>query len=254
MGFLSRIGVGAATVDTILATDTVRPGESIDAHVEIEGGNDDQEVEELELAVATRYQIPTDEGTAYETAEIAETELTEGFTIEAGTERTMDVPPIDIPVTTPATISQTEVWIQTGLEIDWSADPTDEDHLTVEPGPYLDALLTAVEGLGLDLEYADNTDTEFLRWEGGAGTGFGTHEFVQFFEYENHGGAVWSDLDDIEFYVAPAADHLDVQIEVESTGGGLLDSGERDTSFTVTSTDPDEVATTVRSVVDDNLV
>jgi len=243
MGFLSRVGIGSATVDTILETDTVRPGDSIDAHVEIEGGSDEQEVDELELAVATAYQVPSDgDDPVYETAEINEMELTSGFTIEPDVDRTIDVPPISIPFTTPATISQTEVWIQTGLEIDWSVDPTDEDQLTVEPGPYLQTLLNAIENLGLQLDLADNVKSSF-----------GPHEFAQFFEYEDYGGTEWGNLDDIEFYVAPAEDHLRVQGSVESASTGLFTSDEERTEFTVASTDVAAVESTVRSVIDENV-
>jgi sporulation-control protein len=243
MGLLSRVGIGSATVDTILERDTVRPGESVEAHIEIEGGSDDQDVEELELAVATAYQVPDgDDDVSYRTAEISEMELTDGFTIEAGEERTMDVPPIEIPVTTPATIDRTRVWIRTGLEIDWSVDPTDEDRLNVEPGPYLAALLEAIEDLGFRFEMADNVRSSF-----------GPHEFAQFFEYEEYGGTEWDGLDDIEFFAAPAEDHLSVQVDVEASGFSLFGGDEQRATFTVRSTDPSEVQSTVRSVIDENL-
>jgi sporulation-control protein len=243
MGFLSRVGIGSATVDTILETDTVQPGDTIDAHVEIEGGSDEQEVDELELAVATAYQVPSDsDEPTYDTAEISEMELTSGFTIEPGVDRTLDVPPIEVPHTTPATISQTEVWVQTGLEIDWSVDPTDEDQLTVEPGPYLATLLEAIENLGLQLEFADTSQSAF-----------GPHEFAQFFEYEDYGGTEWGNLDDIEFYVAPAEDHLTVQGSVESASTGLFEGDEQRTEFTVSSTDVSKVESAVRSVINENV-
>lgn len=243
MGLLSRVGIGSATVDTVLETDTVRPGDSIDAHVEIEGGSDEQEVGELELAVATAYQVPSDgDDPVYDTAEINEMELTSGFTIEPDVDRTIDVPPIEIPFTTPSTISRTEVWIQTGLEIDWSVDPTDEDQLTVEPGPYLQTLLDAIENLGLQLDLADSVKSSF-----------GPHEFAQFFEYEDYGGTEWGNLDDIEFYVAPAEDQLRVQGSVESASTGLFTSGEERTEFTVTSTDVAEVESAVRSAINENV-
>jgi len=238
MGFLSRIGVGSATVDTVLATDTVQPGDTVEAHVDIEGGDDEQVVEELELAVETEYQVPTDDGHRYETAEIGETEL-DGFTIEPGDERTIDVPPVEVPETTPATIDRTSVWVGTALEIDWAVDPTDRDELTVRPGPHLDALVTALEDLGLVLEVADSVKSSF-----------GPHEFAQFFEYENHGGAPWTDLDDVEFFVVSRGDRLEVSFTVESTDRSLLGRDESRTRFTVTDTDPDAVRAQVRSAID----
>lgn len=62
--FLSRIGIGNAAVDTVLHSETVRPGESVGAHVEVEGGSSDQDVDEIDLAVMTRYEVETDEGPA----------------------------------------------------------------------------------------------------------------------------------------------------------------------------------------------
>jgi sporulation-control protein len=242
MGILSRIGVGSATVDAILETETVRPGDTIDAHVEIEGGNDEQEVDELELAVVVQYQVPTEEdGVSYVTEEIAETELA-GFTIHPDTDRRIDVPPIEVPPTAPATIDQTDVWIETTLEIDWSTDPSDRDDIEVLPAAYLDALLTAVENLGLQLEYADATQSHF-----------GPHDFAQFFEYEDYGGTPWHDLDDLEFSVVPGRDYLDVRMTIEESGRSFLGSDESGVEFTVDSTDPDEVEREVRSVVDRNL-
>lgn len=243
MGLLSRVGIGSATVDTILETDRVQPGDAIDAHVAIEGGSEQQAVDDLEIGVATAYQVPTDDDDfTYETAEISETELTDGFTIEPDEERTLDIPPIEIPVTTPPTMDQTSVWIQTGLDIDWSVDPTDEDHLAVDPGPYTDALLTAIENLGLSMEMADNVKSSF-----------GPGEFAQFFEYENYGNAPWSNLDDIEFFVAPHGDHLTVEVDVESRNTSLFERSEQRTKFRVDSSAPDTVESTVRSAIEENV-
>ncbi|MFB6232809.1 MAG: sporulation protein [Haloarculaceae archaeon] len=243
MGLLSRVGIGSATVDTILETDRVQPGDAIDAHVEIEGGSEEQEVDDLEIGVATAYQVPTDDDDfTYKTAQLSETELTDGFTIEPDEQRTLDIPPIEIPETTPPTIDQTSVWVQTGLDIDWSVDPTDEDHLTVEPGPYTDALLSAIENLGLSMEMADNVKS-----------GFGPGQFAQFFEYENYGTAPWSNLDDIEFFVAPRGDHLTVEVDVESRNTSLLERSEQRTNFRVDSRNADAVESTVRSVIDSNV-
>lgn len=242
MGLLNRVGIGSATVDTILETDTVQPGGSVGAHVEIEGGSDDQEVDELELAVATEYRSESDEGPDYVTTEIAEMELTEGFTIEAGEERTMEVPPIDIPIETPPTLGRTSVWIQTGLEIDWSVDPSDRDELRVEPDAYLAALLEAVEGLGFVRDGVDNVRSRF-----------GPGEFAQAFEYEDRGRTPFSNLDDIEFQTARYPDRLEVALVVEAQRSGLLESDESRTTLTVDSTDVDAIQADLRTLVDQNL-
>ena len=60
MGFarrlLSRVGIGAATVDTRLEKAEFTPGEEVRGVVEIKGGGTDQEIEGIYLAVQTYYK------------------------------------------------------------------------------------------------------------------------------------------------------------------------------------------------------
>jgi sporulation-control protein len=244
MGLLNRIGIGSAEVDTILDTETVQPGDSIPARIEIEGGSDDQTVDDIELAVMTRYEVETDEGTSYRNVAITETELTNGFTIEAGEERTMDAGEIRVPETTPPTLGKTEVWVQTGLDIDWSVDPTDKDVLDVRPGPYLSALTEAVEGLGFRLSEVETVKA----------SGFGPHEFAQEFEYRPTSGSRYaSDLDEIELFPVRQSDSLSVVVEVDKAGVSLLGSDESHHRLTIDTTDPDHIASQISRLIDEQL-
>ena len=244
MGLLNRIGIGSAEVDTILETETVQPGDRVPAHVEIEGGSDEQEVDDIELAVMTRYEIDTDDGTSYNNVAIHETELTNGFTVEAGEERTIDAGEIQFPVTTPPTLGKTKVWIQTGLDIDWSVDPTDQDTVTVEPGPYMAALLEAVEGLGFSISEVENAKA----------SGFGAGKFVQEFEYRPTRGSQYaSDLDEIELFPSRQANGLDVAVEVDKSGLSLLSSDESYHRITVTTTDVLRIREQIRGLIDGQL-
>lgn len=244
MGLLNRIGIGSAEVDTILETETVQPGNRIPAHIEIEGGSDEQEVDDIELAVMTRYEVETDDGTSYNNVAIHETELTDGFTIEEGEERTIDAGEIQIPATTPPTVGKTKVWVQTGLDIDWSVDPTDQDNLTVEPGPYMEALLEAVEGLGFSVSEVENVKA----------SGFGSGKFVQELEYRpTHGSQYASDLDEIELFPTRNANGLDVAVEVDKSGFSLLGSDESHHQITITTTDVSHIREQVRDLIDGQL-
>lgn len=244
MGLLNRIGIGSAEVDTILETETVQPGDKVPAHIEIEGGSDEQEVDDIELAVMTRYEIETEDGTSYNNVAIHETELTSGFTIEEGEERTINAGEIQIPVTTPPTIGKTKVWVQTGLDIDWSVDPTDQDNLTVEPGPYMEALMEAVEGLGFSISEVENTKA----------SRFGSGKFVQEFEYRpTHGSQYASDLDEIELFPTRQANGLDVAVEVDKSGFSLLGSDESHHQITITTTDVSQIREQVRDLIDGQL-
>ncbi|WP_136689406.1 sporulation protein [Halorhabdus amylolytica] len=243
MGLLNRIGVGSAEVDTILETETVQPGDSISAHIEIEGGSDDQEVDEIELAVMTRYEVETDEGSSYSTGKIMETTLAEEFTITAGEERTIDAGEIQIPESTPPTIGKTQAWIYTGLDIDWSVDPKDKDHLEVRPGPYLDGLVEAVENLGFSRSSVDNVKAR----------SFGPGTFAQEFEYKPRSGPYSGKLDEIELFPVRQGDALTVVVEVDERGESMFGSDESQHRITVDTTDPAAIEQQLRDLIDRQL-
>jgi sporulation-control protein len=241
MGLLNKIGIGSAEVDTILETETVQPGDSVPAHIEIEGGSDDQEVDDIELAVMTRYEIETDDGTSHRNVAIHETELTNGFTIESGEQRKIDAGEVHIPPTAPPTIGKTKVWIQTGLDIDWSVDPTDQDYLSVQPGPYVSAMMEAVENLGFTLSVVENVKA----------SGFGSSGFVQEFEYKpSHGCRYANDLDEIELFPTHQGDSLDVTVEVDKRRSSLFESDESHHQMTITATDATQISNQISRLID----
>ena len=243
MGLLNRIGIGSAEIDTILETETVQPGEGIPAHIEIEGGSDDQEVDEIDLAIMTEYEIESDDGSSYSTAKITETELTDGFTIEAGEERTIDAGSIQVPESTPPTVGKTEVWVYTGLDIDLSVDPKDKDYLNVQPGPYMEALLEAVENLGFRRNSVDNVKAR----------SFGPGAFAQEFEYKPHSGPYSGRLDEIELFPARRGEQLDVVVEVDKRGGSIFGTDESHHRITVETTDTEAIERQLSDLIDQQL-
>lgn len=237
---LSRIGIGAATVDTKLPS-TVTAGESVEATVEIIGGNSEQEVDAVYFALETRYE--TDEG--HRTAVIDRHQLAEGFTIAPDEERSFDVT-LQIPRETPITLGRTDVWVETGLDVDWALDPDDTDHLTVEPTDRMRAVLDALSSLGFDLRTA--------RPEATPGGVFSTGApFVQEFEFVPQSGSYRGDFDELEVIFEPTDDALGVRLEVDRRGGMLSELSDSDEHFeqlTVTTTDAAEVEAQIRRILD----
>jgi len=88
---LSSIGVGSASVDTILADDEVQPGEQVDLTVDIEG---------IYFLLETKCR--SDEG-EYETETIEETKAVESFTIDPGERRELPAS-MTLPRVTPEVI------------------------------------------------------------------------------------------------------------------------------------------------------
>lgn len=245
MSILSRVGVGSATVDTKVP-ERVTAGETISGTVEIEGGSSDQQIDAIYFALETRYR--RDEGSS--TAVIDKFQLTDSFTIEAGAERVIDID-IDIPLWTPLTRGRTEVWIETGLDIDWALDPDDTDHIEVEPTDRMARVFDAVADLGFELKTAEPE---------AAPAAFPTDDrpFVQEFDFVPQGGPFRGDLDEIDVVFEPTPDELAVYLEIdprESITSALTDSAftERVEEAVIDDQPTAEVATELERLLDRSL-
>jgi sporulation-control protein len=75
---LASTGVGNATVDTILPSETVQPGETVDAEVQIVGGNVQQEVGSITFEIETRFR--TEEG--YQEVDVDRFTIADGLTTD----------------------------------------------------------------------------------------------------------------------------------------------------------------------------
>lgn len=237
---LSSVGIGSAEVDTILPTDTVSPGESLEATVEIEGGSSEQSVEQIYFAIVTKYR--TEEG--YSSGTVDRFKLAEDFTIAPDEQRTEAVT-IDVPYRTPLTMGGTDVWIKTGLDIDWAIDPKDKDYVEVRPDERLRALLDAVEELGFSFHTADVMSASH--------GGFTAQSFVQELEFRPHGGPFSGRVDEIELVPTFDADGVEVVVEVDKRGGLFEEMGDWDeskTSIRFDHADGDRLTEQLRSAID----
>lgn len=239
---LASIGIGNATVDTVLPSETVHPGETVEAEIHITGGNAEQEVGTIRFELETRYL--TDDG--YQEVDIDRFTLTDGLTIKPGQEETRQVT-IDIPYSTPITLGQIDVWVETELDIDLAVDPEDKDYLEVKPTPRLQAVFDAMDDLGLSLRNAECEADPYGRYAT-------DQRFIQEFEFRTNGGPFQGSLDEIELVVRPSRENLMVFLEVDRRDGLLsevADTNERKASLTISSTDAgqirEELETTIGS-------
>ncbi|QLG50375.1 sporulation protein [Natrinema halophilum] len=237
---LSSLGIGAATVDTVLPT-TLTAGESVDARVDVTGGNDEQEVDDIYFALATRYE--TDESTR--SAKIDTFRAADSFTIEPDEERSFPVT-IDVPYHTPVTMDRTSVWLDTGLDIDWAVDPDDRDDLEIQPDPLRQSLFDALESLGFTLRTAKCEATESL---------FANHRFVQELEFVPRTGPFAGDLDELEVVPLPEGDGFDLLLEVDRRGGLLtehFDADEQTDRLSLRNDDGGDLERRLRTAIERN--
>lgn len=206
----SRLGIGAAAVDTVLDKQRAAPGETLDAKVHVKGGKEAQEIGRIELFLATQYR--TDEGMGV--GLLSQQYANEAFTIEPGQERAFDVQ-VAIPYEAPLTLGHTRVWLRTELAVDWALDPNDDDQLQIVPDARVAALLEAVDRLGFRLYDAECKQ---------AMHGF-TMGFAQELEFRPAGGAYQGRINELELVIRPQATHVDVTLDVDARMkgiGGLL--------------------------------
>jgi sporulation-control protein len=242
---LARIGIGAATVDTVLPTTTLTQGESVEVRVEMHGGSTEQEVDAVYLALKTMYRDDQEafgESTERAGGTVSKTRITEPFTLGPDEERTVEVT-VEVPRETPVTLGETQVWLDTGLDVSRALDPDDRDHVDVVPGPHLDALIDALDELGFALHSVSCRSAE----DGF----FPTPE--QEFGFRPRDGQYAEALDELELVATPADHGLDVVLGVDRREGLLstvTDGDEGREEFTVTHTDVDRLADEVRAVLD----
>lgn len=245
MALLSRFGIGSATIDLIPDQTTVQPGGEVEAHLELEGGAADQTVEDIEIALVTRFQAEREDD-SYPTQHVLwETEFREGFTVEADADRSLGVPPIQVPAATPVTMGDVEVWIQTGLDIEWAVDPSDEDQLDVQPGPRLQGVLDAMEQLGFGLRSV--TNEEFA-------TRYSPLPFVQRFEFRGGSGPLAGKLDEVVLMPIRAEDNENFLLLVNVDRLGDAEIGdERRARLTIDTDDADALTDQLRSAIERRL-
>lgn len=242
---LASLGVGGATVKTVLSTSTVRPGGTARVNVDITGGNVEQKIRSVQLKMKTRYRYKIAETDVYVTASFATYRLAGGFTIAPGADKTMSAD-FNIPRSTPLTWGSTRVWIETSLAVPMAIDPSDRSALTVAPAPGIQAVFDATEALGLSFRNADCQADPFRRYTK-------DRAFVQEFTFTPKRRSRFAQqLDEVEFIFAPHGDALRVSIEVDRRRGLLaevFDADERTFQFTLRRADQREAQSHIEQAI-----
>ena len=154
---LSKIGIGAATVETTLFNDAFIPGESVKGVVNISGGNVAQDIDVIYLTIKSTYEDEIDVEQKDEdndeiikvsrVAEIISLQLSQAFTLAPEEKLTFDLDFV-LPFDTPATMGKTTTWVETGLDIKMAIDPGDRDDINVSLHPLAARVIESAKKLG----------------------------------------------------------------------------------------------------------
>lgn len=155
----ASLGIGAATVDTILTNDSVYQGETLKGTVHIKGGDVEQQIDAITLKLCTEVKVESDSGVSYQSFVLGSIQANKPMTIQPN--ETKEVPfELKLHDETPITAlntrnNQCHVWVETSLDIDFAIDPKDRDYLEVRPLPAVQRVLSALEREGFTMEKAD---------------------------------------------------------------------------------------------------
>ena len=170
----------------------------------------------------TRVKVESDDGSYFTNHVIDQWRLTEAITISPNEEKRIPFAGrlhSETPITELAAgYNQTEVWLQTGLNIDMALDPSDRDSLHVYPNEAVKTCMQAMEKLGFSLVKAD-VEKGYLK-----APSFQSHSgCYQELEYRPLKGSLR--IKEVELSFVPQAHTTHVLIEIDRAfrGDGYVD-------------------------------
>ena len=210
---LASLGIGNAKVDTKLDRNRLTAGDVVSGVVEVVGGNVEQQIDTIYLTLYTTYIKEMNDSKYTDKAAIARFTVSEPFVIGAGEKRSIPFN-FNLPYTTPMTAGQTQIWVQTELDIKMAVDPTDKDFIEVLPSDLAARVLDAVRGLGFRLY---NSDCEKAPMRIAT-----PHPFIQEFEFRATDSFYRSRLDELEVTFTNQSDnHIEVLLQIDRRARGL---------------------------------
>ncbi|CAA0110636.1 Sporulation-control protein spo0M [BD1-7 clade bacterium] len=218
---LGTVGIGAVAVDTVIDAHAVCRDTCVRGRIIITGGMAQQTIKSLEIAHCCNYQrvlsSETSEGEIVsrmvsEVCELSRFCIADNFVIGEGEVKAF---PFELPlhISTPLTIGKTENWLETDLDIDFALDKNDRDIFSVLPDALSGAFFNTLETLGFSLtevacEASSQADIDV--------------PFVQAFVMKPTTGDYHSKLDEVAFFFVVDSTGVDVLLEIDRRGRGIL--------------------------------
>lgn len=233
---LASVGIGSAKVDTVLEKSSYYPGEEVRGVVRIQGGSIEQKVDGILLSVMTTYLQEMNDTKIHKNSEISSIRVSQPLTI--GVEEFKEIPfSFVLPGNTPLTLGRTPVWIKTAADIQSAVDPTDADHIQVEPSDHQQTVLDAIDTLGFRLKNAESLYAPRMR---------AALPFVQEFEWVPTSGRYRGRLDELELiFLNNRPDGVDLLLQIDRKATGfmsmLAESMDADESFVRLSLNANEL-------------
>ncbi|SEQ87858.1 sporulation-control protein [Lentzea xinjiangensis] len=220
---LSALGVGAPSVDTVLDSPHVAPGQLVTGQVRIQGGSADAEIGQVVLSLVTRVEVERGDHEFAGVSEFLRVVVQQGVRVPAG--QLVSIPfQLPIPWETPITavgggqLPGMTVGVRTELVIAGAPDKGDLDPVLVHPLPSQDAVLNAFGQLGFSFRSAD---VEAGRLHG-VPQELGFYQEIEFFPPAQFAGRVR----EVELTFVATPHELFVILEADKRGGMFSAGGD----------------------------
>lgn len=219
-------------METTLREDDVRPGGTVDGEIHVVGGDVEQDITYLQVSIAARVEVETDEGEHETTIDVAQQRVTDQWALAPGDEHRFAFA-LDVPVETPFNVFRGEalpgirLGLRTELEIARSVDRGDLDPLRIHPLPAQEAVMDALLGLGFTFKRAD---LERGTLHGATLPFFQEIEFAPSRQYRGQ-------LNELEVTFVARRGATEVILEADKRGGLLSEGRDAFRRFTIDDTE-----------------
>lgn len=156
----ASLGIGGASVETVLAEPNVLPGGVVHGEVRVTGGAVAQSVQQLSVGLQARVEVESGNGERTEDVVFHRQALGGAFELTPGAAYVLPFA-LNVPWETPVTsvlgqpLEGVRIGVTTQLEISRALDSTDLDPIVVHPLPAQQALIEAFGALGFRFKSAD---------------------------------------------------------------------------------------------------
>ncbi len=244
---LASVGIGKAKVDAVLLNEQLTAGEPFDIEVVITGGDVEQSLNGIELAVMAQAKAEKtvgEEEVTYNTSVVLQ-HWNQGLdiVIQPGETITRQFT-LTLHPETPATHlfgrSVSKVWLQTGLDIKNGIDGSDKDSLTIVPSVTQLAVLDVISQSGYALFKVD------IEAGGVRGQGFQSHlPCYQEYEFTPESRSFFS-AKELEVTFVDNGAETGILIEIDRA---FIGDGYRSISIPNTCTTAEQVRPYIESVL-----
>lgn len=215
---LSAFGVGAPSVDTVLATTRVRPGGTLSGEVRLKGGDVDAEIEHITLGLVSRVEAEHGADEQVGVVEFFRGQVSGPFTLREGEDRVLPFD-LQVPWETPVTevlgqhLRGMSLGVRTELAIAKAVDKGDLDVFQVAPLPAQEAVLQGFGRLGFAFRSADLE----------VGQIFGVSQQLPFYQEIEFSPppAYQGQVNEVELTFVAGPGGMDVIVEADRRGGGF---------------------------------